>query len=244
MNRIRKHPDRILRFREEQTGGSIGTRRLIGTRTPVASAQASDSAVVAGHTEASTRPSCMRGVAARAQGRDPLFLASLEETSGPVGTDKRLTHLLSDAEILDSLRATFPSYAGNFEPEDYLHAEGSASQALLCVDLFFPALTELNGSVFLKQAVADPRQRDEAQRKLAAGHAPAEIEASFNRQELAMAFRNGVLRPTAEAVLAKTVARSWEMWLPTNYPRRSFEVAVLPSCGPDVTTVTFNEVLS
>lgn len=135
--------------------------------------------------------------------------------------------------ILQIIRQRFPEAdpAGSFTLDDYLHSCGRASDALLYVALFCPALVELDGSILLLRAVEDQADRTRfLEYKASKGRRAA--ESSFNLLEVPYAFGPG-RRAASEgsenddAVLAEAVAASWRAWLPAQYAGRRFVVELL-----------------
>lgn len=115
----------------------------------------------------------------------------------------------------------------NFSSDDYLHAFGRESDALLYWTLFFPELVEIENRVFLRRMVTDEEGLSEA---IANSHKPiSEIETSYNFVEVGYLFdcsgRN--ISDKEELLLAEKIKVAWNAWLKTKYPNRVFRVEIL-----------------
>jgi len=144
--------------------------------------------------------------------------------------DRRSLHRLPASALHAALHDQFPVYPADFDSEDFLHAEGLAVQALLCLDLFFPSLDEVEGNIFLRQAVEDPEQRQRVIEALRVDQ-HQRVQESFNRLELAYAFHRYRLTSSASSVLALAVAHAWELWLPDQFKGRAFRVSAAHEPG-------------
>lgn len=149
--------------------------------------------------------------------------------------------------ILDALHRNFgQSGYENFSAHDFLHAEGSAKNAILYSTLFFPEFIEVDGVVLLKMNVADQVNLDRFRLlKASEKQSQCELEKSFNFLEIAYCFCSGrdQLKSVDEELLAELVAESWKCHLKGSFPHRNFIVRV---CRPgeisDVFAVCFEEI--
>lgn len=149
-------------------------------------------------------------------------------------------------KIINALKRNFgKSGYENFSAFDFLHAEGSAKNAILYGSLFFPEFVEIDGTVLLKTNVADQENLDRFYSLRSSGTKHhVEIEDSFNFLEVIYCFggERNELSFEDEELLAEMVAESWRCRLVASFPGRSFEVKV---CHPgeisDVFSVRFRE---
>jgi hypothetical protein len=125
----------------------------------------------------------------------------------------------------------FPGRAEtDFSPFDLLHAEGSPLMALFYARLFWPDFVELDGMVFLSEAVAT----DEARARVSAAVVREQddltaVERSFNLVEVPSLFgrRMGETTDEEDEVLAHILAAMWKCRLSSCFPGRAFEVRVV-----------------
>jgi hypothetical protein len=159
------------------------------------------------------------------EGRDhrPQFPVRRLQRSCPVATKLQ-------ERLLLIVRRQFPEVdpAGTFTLDDYMHACGRASDALLYVALFCPPLIELDGSVLLLRSVEDQADRNRfLEYKASKGRRAAET--SFNFVEVPYLFgpQRRALSEDDDHIIAEAIAASWRAWLPAQYPGRSFVVELL-----------------
>jgi len=133
----------------------------------------------------------------------------------------------------------------NFDSYDYLHAIGSAKEALLYAGLFCPDLIEIEDMVLLKMKVDDEVNLKGLYKLKSEGkRTHQEIEKSFNFVEVPYCFASGRndLSEEEETLLAELIASSWRGRLITEYPNRRFKVMVAKVGDlSDVVAVVFFE---
>ena len=119
---------------------------------------------------------------------------------------------------------------GSFDEGDFLHARGSARNALLYASLYCPHLVEIDGSVLLGQSLADEGDIERFRECVERNRGDREsAEGSFNLVEVAYLFGPGGRDTSDEEdrFLAENVALAWRGWLRVNYPGRNFVVEVI-----------------
>lgn len=129
-------------------------------------------------------------------------------------------------DLLEFFRDHFGNRT-NFSVDDYVHAYGKESVALLYSALFFPELIEIESSVLLKRNIIQQEvaRKDILKRKKNI----SEIESNYNFIEVGYLFEpNGRdISDEEETLLALKIRDGWEGWLKIKYPNRKFIVEVL-----------------
>jgi hypothetical protein len=144
---------------------------------------------------------------------------------------------LSDADIDSLLRDTAGKErdVANWTRADFLHGFGSIRGALVHSILFAPTFFEIEGCVFLAQlGVAPEGSSDELAASIRSARAKSDQDVtklvdSANWFEVPYLFADRRASDEEEAALAHIIADAWQVRLRGLYPRRRFDVRVLPS---------------
>lgn len=129
-------------------------------------------------------------------------------------------------QLLQFLRRHFGGME-NFSLDDYLHAFGKESNALLYWSLFFPELVEVENRVFLNRMVIDKEAlKGEINNT---NKSISEIEKSYNFIEIGYLFdcEGRDIIDEEELLLAEKIKVSWGAWLKIRYPSRHFLIEIL-----------------
>jgi hypothetical protein len=151
-------------------------------------------------------------------------------------------------ELLEVLHGHFAPDGGdeNFRGDDYLHAFGRASEALLYSALFLPDLMEVDGSILLTRGLPhDDRRRDFLAAKRQGNEDLSELEASFNFVEVGYLFgpHGRDISDEEDELLARRIAEAWRGCLKVRYPERKCAVRALsPEETGSTVGVCFYEV--
>lgn len=142
--------------------------------------------------------------------------------------------------LMLNLSQHFPA-GERFDAADMTYAFGSTKNALLHAQLFCPEFIEVDGSILLANGVSQRgRSREESfligkqEGKLGL----AELEASFNHVEVYCLFSETEEAEEDYALLADIMVQCWRARLGYLYPKRRFQVSLLPAAetshGPKI----------
>lgn len=134
------------------------------------------------------------------------------------------------SKMSNFLRTHFPEKGETFDFEDYIHAYGKASDALIYSTIFMPELIVLNDSVLIKSNVESDELKASFLSSIRNSDSVSKIEASFNFIEVIYLFgsyRN--ISNLEESLLAHRIRDAWDGWLKIQFPKRRFIVEVLSS---------------
>lgn len=119
--------------------------------------------------------------------------------------------------------------------EDFLHGLGSMRDALVYSILFVPTFVEVEGYIFLAELTPQPPGGWEAlaanirAARTKGGGDLAKLLESSNWVEISHLFADGRGTNGDDSLLALVVADAWRARLRGLYPKRNFEVRVLPA---------------
>ena len=121
----------------------------------------------------------------------------------------------------------------NWSRGDFLHRVGSIPDALVYAVLFAPSFVEIEGLVFLADLGPDSEDWTKIVENVQAARARSikdleQLLKGYNWIEVPFLFMNRQGSEAEEATLALAVADAWQARLRGLYPKRSFEVRVLP----------------
>jgi hypothetical protein len=149
----------------------------------------------------------------------------------------------TDALLL-ALQRKYPlPSASPFSALDFIHAVGSPLDALMYSRLLWPSFIEVEGMVFLSDAVEDVEDLARVKRVLA--HYKGDKKSTqldMNRYEIAEMFgrRTGDTTAQEDECLARIMATTWTAKLQTEFPRR-IQVKVEISDGAGAAIVFWAE---
>ena len=125
---------------------------------------------------------------------------------------------------------------------DELFGSGSVAEALAYAELLWPALVEVEGMVFLREAVeVQPRLQD-VPATLRTFSSRTDMERAFNYIEVPIFFATGVDASDEQLKqLAETLRETWQAKLERAFPGRSFVVEILEGEADDP-TIRFSSV--
>ncbi len=156
---------------------------------------------------------------------------------------------MKDEDLLAYLRRRFPSAEAEiYNVLDFVYRYGSALEALMYSRLFWPEFVEIEGMVFLKEVVEDPKVCEAIRDYLQRTGDRTEVERSFNEKIVTTELLGKDLTGTTDDQIDWIEERLCEMWkarLSSLYPDCRFKVEVTdldPADPEGETAITFYQI--